>query len=253
VAEYEIIYEKKKDAQHSAKKLRKQADTKNVRVVVVPKYLVTARGEFLEDYEWPFNTKREAEKFANKIKRPGPREQKFDVKIKKINWWAVRWDEKRSKNPDDIRVQLVEDDQGNPIVQAASKADEKRMRAKLKSLEGDDVVVLVEGDETKKTAKFMAVKSDPVLASAVYGGLGSVAGAIPGVLLASPVAVWLGWATGGALGARAGAASVRKDKATWGGGIGGALGGPLGAALGGALGARKKNPSTKALKNKLLK
>jgi len=252
MAKYEIVYQKKKDAHDSAKKLRKQSGVTNVRTVAVPKHLVTAKGERDEDYEWPFDTKREAQKFANKIKRPGPREQKFDVKIKKINWWAVRWEDKRSQNPNDINIHLVEDDQGNPVIQPKTKADEKRLRTKLKSLKGD-AVVLIEGDEANQTVRFAMSKSDPVLSSAVYGGLGSVAGAIPGVLLASPVAIWLGWTAGGALGARAGATTDRKDRSTWGGGIGGALGGPIGAALGGALGARKKNPSTKALKNKLLK
>jgi len=151
-----------------------------------------------------------------------------------------------------INVTVTKDKKGNPNVHAASKADEKRIAKQLKALKGKEVVALVENDHELRFLD-LSMKNDPVLASAVYGGLGSLVGMVPGVLLMSPVGIWLGWTAGGALGARAGAPANRKFKSAWGGGIGGAIGGPVGAALGGALGARKKEINTKQLKNKLLR
>ncbi len=153
-----------------------------------------------------------------------------------------------------INVEFIQDGE-TPTVRAKTKADEKRMRQALTKLKGKQVGVLVEGNEAQPTIRFLdlAMAKDPVLSSALYGGLGAVVGSIPGALMASPVMMWLGWTAGGAAGARAGATQDRKSRGTWGGGIGGALGGPVGAALGGALGSRKADKKTKMLKNKLLK
>jgi hypothetical protein len=150
-------------------------------------------------------------------------------------------------------------------IRPKTKADEKRIRQALKSFKGKEVAVLVQEDSTIRFLD-LAMPNDPILSSALYGGLGAIVGSLPGAIIASPVAMWLGWTAGGALGARAGAPDNRKSRATWGGGLGGSLGGPVGAALGGALGSRKtdKNRSglykelkndqdVRQLKNKLLK
>lgn len=134
------------------------------------------------------------------------------------------------------------------VVAAASKRDEKKIKEALKK---NPKIAYIEND---RELRFLKMDTDPVLSSAVYGGLGSLVGAVPGVLLASPFGIWLGMAAGGAYGARAGAPADRKKRGAWGGGIGGAIAGPIGAALGGAIGARKrdKNPIS-SMKRKLLR